>query len=105
MENKNICAICQKRQVVKSLPICGYCGSLDRITLYCAGCDNVQELDDNAITNLQKLSLQKMHRQLNIPAHIKTGIVVKVINCDKCPKPKKTTIEIFALSKNENMKN
>jgi len=105
MQDKKLCAICQKRQIAKGLPICNYCGSPDKITLYCAGCDNVQDLDDNAMANLQKLSLLKMRRPLIIPANIKTGIILKVTNCDKCPKPEETTIMIFRLGKDEKMQN
>ena len=105
VKKKKLCIICEKRETTKDLQACSYCGAPDKITLYCAGCDNVQELDYTAIKNLQRLSLQKIHRPLNVPAHIKTGIIVKLTNCDKCPKPEKVTIMIFMLGKDDKIKN
>jgi len=105
MQDKKLCTICQKRKIKKNLSICSYCGSPDKITLYCAGCDNVQELNYTAITNLRKMWLKKMKRPLNIPANTKTGIVIKVTNCDKCSEPQETIIMIFGFDEDGGLKN
>ncbi|MBU1179813.1 hypothetical protein KJ885_02640 [Patescibacteria group bacterium] len=102
MGKSNLCVICQKRKVVKGLPTCDYCGAPDKITLYCGGCDSVEELDYNAIVNLQKMAVQIQGRLLNIPRHIKTGIIIKLMNCDKCPTRQETSITVFRYEKYKN---